>query len=91
MYLPDANAWIHYLRLGSASGVTRRINRLPATAILISAVVKGELYHGAYRSRDTAQELADLATLFAAYRSLAFDDDVALVYGCVHTCSAATR
>ena len=80
IYLPDTNIWIAYLNPGE-SPVKTRLRAHPPAAITFCSVVKAELLYGAYRSARRDDNLSLLATLFAGFGSLPFDDAAAEVYG----------
>ena len=79
-YLPDTNAWIAYLNLG-ASPVKTRFAAHPASAIVLSTVVKAELIFGAQRSARRDDNLRTLGILFETFQSIPFDDVSAEHYG----------
>jgi tRNA(fMet)-specific endonuclease VapC len=80
VYLLNSNTCIEYLRSGNAH-VIQRIRREPTRNIRLCSVVLGELYCGAFRSSDPAQNLALLWQFAAKFQSIPFDDAAAAVYG----------
>lgn len=74
--LPDTNILIAAIRREQAVR-----EQLATVTALLSAIVLGELYDGAYASRQAARELTDLATLIAGSAVLPCDAGTAAVYG----------
>lgn len=74
--LPDTNILIPALRKDQAI-----LQQLGTVAIALSVIVLGEVYHGAYASRRSAQELADLATFVGQCTIVACDAGTAQYYG----------
>ena len=79
-YLLDTNTCIHYLNRPD-SPVRRRLERVLPTDVALCSMVKAELYYGAFKSKQTAKNLAALEYLFAILTSLPFDDLAARIYG----------
>ena len=79
-YLLDTNACIHYLNHPD-SPVRRRLERVLPADVALCSIVKAELYYGAFKSKQTAKNLAALEYLFATLTSLPFDDLAARIYG----------
>lgn len=79
-YLLDTNAWIRYMRDRNSS-VARRLATIPPGDVALCAVVAGELFHGAYRSNQRANNLALISLLLRTFQSFPFDDRSAEVYG----------
>ena len=72
-WLLDTNAWIHYLK--NASGpMTERLRRCIPSEILLCAVIRAELLHGAMKYGVPERRLAIVAETLAPYASLPFDD-----------------
>ena len=76
LVLPDTNILIAALRRDQ---VVRQ--QLATVTVLLSAIVLGELYDGAYASRQAARELSELAALIAGSTVLPCDQGTAAVYG----------
>jgi tRNA(fMet)-specific endonuclease VapC len=78
-FLPDTNVWITLLR-DPASAPDARVRSHPVSDILLCAMVKAELWHGAekYGNRERRQRALDM--LFAPFASLPFDDAAARHY-----------
>ena len=87
-YLLDTNICVHYLNQRE-SIVKRRLARVPSADIRLCAIVKAELFDGAYRSSHQTQNLELLRSFFGLFISLPFDDPVAEVYGQVRADLAA--
>ncbi len=79
-YLLDTNSCIDYLNV-SGSVVARKVAATERSQITLCAVVKAELYHGAYKSSKRDANLTLLADFFSQFESLSFDDRAAEVYG----------
>ena len=77
--LLDTNACIRYLN-GTAAGVLRRIQTLPARQTMVCSVVKAELFFGALRSTDPQRTLAKQRRFLDQFVSLPFDDEAADEY-----------
>jgi len=79
-YLLDTNVWIVTLR-GRNSLISERIRLAPRPEdLLLCAVVKAELLHGAIRSDQPQRNLQALEIIFKNYASLPFDDNAAQKY-----------
>jgi len=74
--LPDTNIVIAALRKDGAI-----LQQLGSVAIVLSVTVLGELYHGAYASRRSAEELADLTTFTASCTIVPCDAETVEQYG----------
>jgi Predicted nucleic acid-binding protein, contains PIN domain len=79
-YLLDTNACIHYLN-HLDSPVRHRLERMHPADVTLCSMVKAELYYGAFKSKQTARNLAALEYLFSILTSLPFDDLAARIYG----------
>ena len=80
IWLLDTNAWIDSLNKPAGALASRIVARLPD--IRICSVVKGELWHGAERSKRPAHR-EHLVTSLARFQSLPFDDLAARVFGTI--------
>lgn len=80
MYLLDANACIRILNKRSLALVERLAQHQPAQ-IRLSSIVKAELLFGARRSARVDDNLELLASFFAPFVCLPFDDRCAESYG----------
>ena len=78
-FLPDTNVWISLLK-NPASALDARIRAHPVSEILLCAVVKAELWHGAEKYGNRERRLRALEILFAPFASLPFDDAAARQY-----------
>ena len=82
-HLLDANTAIDHFRFGPASKATARMAVAPAGSVLLSSVVIGELFYGAFHS-PPAHQAANLALVIkiqARFPSVAYDDRSAEHYG----------
>ena len=80
IYLLDTNTFIHYLN-NSQARVVQRLGAADPAAIRFCAVVKAELYFGAYKSQRQIQNLALLNRAVGRFISLPFDDQAAELAG----------
>lgn len=78
-YLLDTNTIVALLKL--QSDVLRRITQ--AQESLIPSIVLGELYHGAHKSAQTAQNLARTDAIAQNNKILPCDTDTASIYGAI--------
>jgi len=78
-FLPDTNVWISLLK-NPGGKLDTRVQSQPVPDILLCAVVKAELWHGAekYGNRERRRRALDM--LFAPFASLPFDDAAARHY-----------
>ena len=78
-FLPDTNVWISLLK-NPGGKLDAKVQSQPVVDILLCAVVKAELWHGAekYGNRERRQHALDM--LFAPFASLPFDDAAARHY-----------
>ncbi|OUC15444.1 MAG: VapC toxin family PIN domain ribonuclease [Alkalinema sp. CACIAM 70d] len=81
-YLIDTNVCVVYLN-GRSPEVCNRLNSTPLSEILVCSVVKAELFYGAMRSNDPTRTLARQQEFLASFISLPFDDEAALICGCI--------
>ena len=88
MYLLDTNACIRVLNGSSERLVTRLRSHAPSE-VRLSSVTRAELLFGARRSARVAENLRLLASFFAPFVSLPFDDACAERYGVVRASLAA--
>lgn len=77
--LPDTNVWISLLK-NPDSALDARVRSHPVSDILLCAVVKAELWHGAEKYGNRERRLRALDMLFAPFTSLPFDDNAARHY-----------
>ena len=80
-YLLDTNACVSHLRSPGKSYVTAKLLGCRPREVSLCSVVKAELIYGAERSRNPAQNLAQVRKFFAGFASLPFDDKAAENYG----------
>lgn len=78
IWLLDTNAWIDSLNKPAGPLVSRIFAHLPD--VRICSIVKGELWHGAEKSRRTVHR-EQLLTALARFPSLPFDDAAARAFG----------
>ncbi len=80
MHLLDTNVCVAWLS-GKDLGVKRQLATMKREEVALCSVVKAELLYGARASARVAENLAQLARLFALFPSLPFDDAAAEHYG----------
>jgi tRNA(fMet)-specific endonuclease VapC len=80
MFLLDTNVCIHVLN-GTSTSIVDQLRAHQPGDILLSSVVRAELFFGARKSARVDQNLRLLERFFAPYRSVAFDDRCAEHYG----------
>lgn len=78
-YLPDTNVWISLLK-NPGGKLHQRFQNEPVSELLLCAVVKAELWHGAQKYGNRQRRLQALDSLFAPFVSLPFDDIAARHY-----------
>ncbi len=78
-WLLDTNAWIVLLK-STNEHLVRRLAQKQDGDILLCAVVKAELWHGAHKYGNRQARLSRLQQLFSRHHSLPFDDDAAWHY-----------
>ena len=78
-WLLDTNAWIHYLK-NPGSRIRTELERQTPDGIVVCAVVKAELLHGAQKYGMPDRRTVIVQETLAPYRSLAFDDAAAEHY-----------
>lgn len=78
-WLLDTNAWIHYLK-NPSSPVARRLRERTPADLVVCAVVRAELLHGAMKYGDPARRLAIVRDTLAPYACLPFDEVAAEHY-----------
>ncbi len=79
-YLLDTDICV-FLISGREPNVRLRMQDIPADAVAISTVTRGEMFSGAARSQQPARTLARQIEFFSRYTSLPFDDAAAKEYG----------
>jgi tRNA(fMet)-specific endonuclease VapC len=79
MFLLDTDICIHLLR-NSFSSLRDRFGKHPPSAIGIPAIVKAELYLGAYKGDRREKTLGVLAAFLSPLRVLPFGDEEAIQY-----------
>jgi tRNA(fMet)-specific endonuclease VapC len=79
--LLDTNACISYLRSGKDSPVAEQLAEKDPEQVLVCSVVKAELFFGAQKSRDAAENLAKVSKFLSRFVSFPFDDAAADAYG----------
>lgn len=87
-YLLDTNTCIRSLNHRSPA-VATRLAALPRSAVCTCAVVKAELFFGAYRSQNPARTLAAQRAFLAPLTSPPFDDVAADHYDQIRATLAA--
>jgi tRNA(fMet)-specific endonuclease VapC len=80
-HLLDTNCCVDHLRRGPASNVTAKLAAAVPGSVVLCSVVVAELLYGAHRSVRKAQTLSQVQGSCRNFRSLAFDDLAAEVYG----------
>jgi tRNA(fMet)-specific endonuclease VapC len=78
-FLPDTNLWISLLK-NPGGKLDAKVQSQPVPDILLCAVVKAELWHGAEKYGNREQRRRALDMLFAPFASLPFDDAAARQY-----------
>jgi tRNA(fMet)-specific endonuclease VapC len=78
-FLPDTNVWISLLK-NPGGKLEARIQSQSIRDVLLCAVVKAELWHGAEKYGNRERRLRALDMLFAPFASLPFDDAAARHY-----------
>jgi tRNA(fMet)-specific endonuclease VapC len=78
-WLLDTNAWIHYLK-NPISRIREALERHTPDEIVVCAIVKAELLHGAQKYGAPERRVAIVHETLAPYRSLPFDDAAAEHY-----------
>ena len=78
-FLPDTNVWISLLK-NPGGKLEAMVQLHPVSEILLCAVVKAELWHGAEKYGNRERRLRALDMLFAPFASLPFDDAAARHY-----------
>jgi tRNA(fMet)-specific endonuclease VapC len=78
-WLLDTNAWIHYLK-NPASRIRTALESHTPGEIVVCAVVKAELLHGALKYGSPERRSAIVHETLSPYRSLPFDDAAAEHY-----------
>jgi tRNA(fMet)-specific endonuclease VapC len=79
-YLLDTNTCIRYIN-GRAPNIRTKMQTVKRSDIVVSSVVKAEMFYGAAKSRMPQQSLAKQVEFFSAFTSLPFDDRAASYYG----------
>jgi tRNA(fMet)-specific endonuclease VapC len=79
MFLLDTNVCVQYLR-GKSVLLRQRLAACPTHEVRLCSVVLSELYVGALRSAQPAQNRAEVDQFAAPFASLPFDDSAADVY-----------
>ncbi|MBI4578613.1 MAG: type II toxin-antitoxin system VapC family toxin [Planctomycetes bacterium] len=79
-YLLDTSTCIHYLNQKNTA-VRARLEVLRPADIALCAVVKAELFYGAFKSQRPEETLAAVERFCAAFASLPFTDRTAQIAG----------
>ncbi len=79
-FLPDTNVWISLLK-NPGGKLAAQVQSQPLPDILLCAVVKAELWHGAEKYGNRERRQRALNMLFAPFASLPFDVAAARHYG----------
>lgn len=80
IYLLDSNSWIEYLN-NPQGKVARRIVATDFKQIRLCSIVMSELFFGAFKSRQAAQNLKLLSEIASEFESVSFDDRAARIAG----------
>lgn len=80
IYQLDTNTCIRHLNQ-RATSVSKKLRSKPPTDIAVYSIVKTELFHGAMKSNNQSQALANQQLFLQPFQSLPFDDQAAIVYG----------
>ncbi len=78
-FLPDTNIWISLLK-NPGGKLDAKVRSHPVRDVVLCAVVKAELWHGAEKYGKRERRLRALDMLFAPFASLPFDDAAARHY-----------
>jgi tRNA(fMet)-specific endonuclease VapC len=78
-YMLDTNACIRYLN-GRAPAIKDMLESLTPEDVIVCAVIKAELLHGAKRSQNPERSLERQRDFLRPLASLPFDDDAATAY-----------
>ena len=79
-FLLDTNVCVVYLNQPQSS-VATQLHRHQPQDIAVCSVVKAELFFGAMKSQRPEQTLEKQQRFLAAFHSLPFDDEAALIFG----------
>lgn len=79
-YLLDTNACIRLLA-NTSPKVAQKLAAVNPSAVFICAIVKSELYFGAYKSQQRVNNLANINAFCSRFVSLPFDDLAAEIAG----------
>lgn len=82
MKVLDTNVCIAFLN-GTDKQIRSRLRAEDPESVALCSVVKAELYYGARYSQHVERNIGRLASFFAAFESLSFDDDAAEIYGLI--------
>lgn len=80
IHLLDTNICIAILN-DSSSPAARELAKLSPVDVKLCAIVKSELFYGAFRSQRAQQNLALLDRFFSTFDDLPFDEEAALILG----------
>ena len=78
-WLPDTNVWISLLK-NPGGQMEARVRAAATTDVLLCAIVKAELWHGAEKYGNRDRRVRALDMIFAPFVSLPFDDEAARHY-----------
>ncbi len=81
-WLLDTCAWIQHLK-NPGGPIERRLRQLPPAEILLCAVVKAELWHGAHKYGRRERRFVALQKMFHPFVSVPFDDAAARHYALI--------
>ncbi len=79
-YVLDTNACIRILK-GNAPSMLRRIEHISSDDIIIPAIVRFELYYGAYKSSRPEDTLRKLTDFLNAFEHADMDDPIGEIVG----------
>ena len=80
-FLLDTNVCIRLLNPNRSQLIATKVKSLQPEQVLLSSILKGELYYGAYRSTRRDENLFLLQQFFAAFATLPFDERCEQSYG----------
>lgn len=81
-YLLDTNVCITFLGQRNPL-LNKQFSNVPAQDKIVCSIVRGELYHGVYKSQRAQVNLLRIDSFLAYLPTLPFDDQAARLYGVV--------
>ena len=79
IYLLDTNTCIRFMN-GRSTALRQKMESHRANELALCAIVKAELFYGAFKSQRVQENLVKVQTFAAAFISLPFDDRAAAEY-----------